>query len=65
MLEDIVDGTVATSIIPPTLNHSLVVSMDDKVPSSMTRVIEVMYQTFKASSFCPSDISLSMKGFPT
>ena len=41
-LEDLVDGTVATSSIPPTFNHSLVVTVDGEVPSSMARVVELV-----------------------
>ena len=64
-LKDFVDGMVTTSTVLPTLNHSLVVSVDGKVPSSMARVIEMAYQTFKANSFCPSDISSSLQGLPS
>ena len=32
LLENFVDGAVATSTILPTLNHSLVVSMDGEIP---------------------------------
>ena len=65
LLEDFVDGTVVTLTILPTLNHSLVVSMDDEVPYSMARVVEVAYQTLEANSFCPSDILLSMESLPS
>ena len=64
-LEDLVDGTVATSAIPPTFNHSLVVTVDGKVPSSMVRVVELVYQTSKANSFSPSNVSLSVQGLPS
>ena len=61
-LKDFIDGMVATLTVPPTLDHSLVVSMDGKVPASMARVVEVMYQTFEANSFHPFNILLSVQG---
>ena len=59
-LENFVDGVVATLTVPPTLDHSFVVSMDGEMPSNVARVVEVVYQTFKANSFHPSNISLSV-----
>ena len=64
-LENFVDGAVVTLTIPPTINHSFVVSMDGEMPSNMARVIEVAYLTFEVNSFCPSDISLSVQGLPS
>ena len=62
--EDLVDRVISASAILPTLNHSLVVSIDCEVPSSGVRVDEVAKNTLNANSFSPTDILLAMQGLP-
>ena len=43
--EDSIHGGVLTSTILPALNHSLVVTMDNKVPASQAKLFPVSYKT--------------------
>ena len=58
--EYLVNGAVAASAVPPTLNHPFVVSVDGEVPANSHRVEEVAYHTFEANSFGPADVPLTM-----
>ena len=60
VFEYFVNGMVAASAIPPTFNHSLVVSVDGEVPTSSCRVEKVAHQTLKANSFSPANVLLTM-----
>ena len=64
-LEDLVDRCILTSAIPPTLNHSLVVSIDDEMPSQGASVDKVADQTLEANSFGPANVLMVMQSFPS
>ena len=63
MSEDLIDGTVLTSAIPPTLDHSLVVPIDDEVPTRGPRVDEVVDRTLKNQQPQPSQYCAGQGGF--
>jgi len=63
--EDLVNGAVATSAIPPTFNHSFVISVDCEVPASSASVVEVADKTFEANSFGPASVLLAVQGLPS
>ena len=60
MFEYLVNRVVVASAIPPTLNHSFVVSVDGEVPANSHRVEEVAYCTLEANSFGPANVFLTM-----
>jgi hypothetical protein len=58
--EDLVNGAIAASAIPPTFNHSFVIPVDCEVPASRASVVEVADKTFEANSFGPANVPLAM-----
>lgn len=62
--EYLVDRMVPTSAIPPTFDHSLVVTVDSEVLASSARVQKVAHQTFEADGFSPADVLMTLQGLP-
>ena len=58
--EYFVDGFVPASTVPPSLNNSLVVTVNGEVPASCASTEEVADKTLEANSFRPSNVPLSM-----
>ena len=65
LFEDLIDGAIAALTIPPSLNHSFVVSVYGKVPANCASVMEVADKTLKASSFGATNVLLTIEGLPS
>jgi hypothetical protein len=63
--EDFVDSAIAAPTVPPSLDHSFVVSVYGKVPANCASVTEVADKTLEANSFGPTDVPLTIEGLPS
>jgi hypothetical protein len=63
--KDLIDSTIAAVAIPPSFDHSFVVSGYGKVLASCASVAEVADKTLEANSFGPTDVSFTVESLPS
>jgi len=54
--EYVVDGSTFAPVVPPSLDHSLVVAVNPKVSARTNKPGEGSNKQFKADRLCPSDV---------
>jgi hypothetical protein len=64
-LEDVIDISVSVSTSPPSFDDASIVSMCQDSAANVRDSGDSVNEQFKSHSFCPSDVTLAIAGFPT